>query len=134
MLDKAIVIATESIDYLLSRFPSDDAKYAEFVKACGDMILRLKWLKGEMLEVEHENKSRYNDPCICPKCDSEAKADKEVLDKCIKEALVEELAPKGMPNGKMTLVYDRDKKIDETCPCGKCEETNELFVSSGEIG
>ena len=138
MIDKAIVIASESIEYVRTFFPADDAKYAELVKACADMLLRLKWLKGEMLEVEHENKSRYNDPCICPKCDPEAKQDKEFLDKCIKEALVEDLGaikplrPKNNPDGKMTLVYDRDKK-DEPCPCGRCDE-NELVVSSGEIG
>jgi hypothetical protein len=141
MIDKAIVIASESIEYVRTFFPADDAKYAELVKACADMLLRLKWLKGEMLEVEHENKSRHNDPCICPKCDPEAKQDREFLDKCLKEALVEDLSgvsvimplrPKGNPDGKMTLVYDRDKK-EEPCPCGKCEEetptTNELIIA-----
>jgi hypothetical protein len=141
MIDKAIVIASESIEYVRTFFPADDAKYAELVKACADMLLRLKWLKGEMLEVEHENKSRHNNPCICPKCDPEAKQDREFLDKCLKEALVEDLSgvsvimpllPKNNPDGKMTLVYDRDKK-EEPCPCGKCDE-NELVVSSGEIG
>jgi hypothetical protein len=136
MIDKAIVIASESVEYIRAFFPGDDTKYAELVKACGDMLLRLKWLKGEMLEVEHENKSRYNNPCICPKCDPDAKQDKEFLDKCLKEALVEDLGvikplrTKSNPDGKMTLVYDKDKK-EEPCPCGDCkEETNELVAET----
>jgi hypothetical protein len=136
MIDKAIVIASESVEYIRAFFPADDTKYAELVKACADMVLRLKWLKGEMLEVEHENKSRYNNPCICPKCDPEAKDDKEFLDKCLKDALTEDLGeikplrPKRNSDDKMTLVYDKDAKVEEPCPCGKCEEetpaTNEL--------
>ena len=140
-MDKAITIAKESIDYLRSRFPPDDAKFADFIRSCSDMLMRLNWLEGEMREVEHENKSRYNDPCNCSKCDPEAKADKEFLDKCLKEAVAEDISEikplrtKGNPSGKMTLVYDKDKvgeAVDaEPCPCGDCKpETNELEVSA----
>ena len=118
MLDKAVVICSEALDYLRSRFPADDAKYGEFHKACGDMILRINWLKGELADLEHENKSRYNNPCICPRCDTVAGLDKEFMDKClvdtVREDIDDDVSAHGNPKNTMTLVYDKDVKMDVT--------------------
>jgi hypothetical protein len=119
MLDKAIVIAKEAMEFLQSRFPADDKKYGELNRACADMALRLNWLKGEMLAVEHDNKSRYGSPCNCSTCDDMAKINRERMEDCVKAATQEEMAETNTPTdsnaaGVMTLVYDRDAKIDTT--------------------
>ena len=132
MLDKAIVIGNEVMDFLRSRFPADDPKYGDLHRACADMTLRLKWLKGELEEVEHEHKSRYATPCNCSRCDETVKADKDLLDQCVVEAVredISEIKPLRVKTltDKMRLVYDKDKKVDTTdedCPCGTCEESN----------
>ena len=132
MLDKAIIIGNEVMDFLRSRFPADDPKYGELHRACADMTLRLKWLKGELEEIEHEHKSRYDTACNCPRCDETAKEDRNLLEKCVAEAVREDfseikpLRVKSVTNN-MRLVYDKDKKVDTTdedCPCGKCDEDN----------
>ena len=87
MLDKAVIIANEALQYLRSRFPADDKKYGEFHNACGEMVLRLNWLKDQMLEVHHEQKSKDNDPCTCPKCNQFAKEDADSLEQCLREAV-----------------------------------------------
>ena len=132
MLDKAIIIGNEVMDFLRSRFPADDPKYGELHRACADMTLRLKWLKSELEEIEHEHKSRYGTACNCPRCDETAKEDRDLLEKCVAEAVREDfseikpLRVKSVTNN-MRLVYDKDKKVDTTdedCPCGKCDEDN----------
>ena len=131
-MDKAIIIGNEVMDFLRSRFPADDPKYGELHRACADMTLRLKWLKGELEEIEHEHKSRYGTACNCPRCDETAKEDRDLLEKCVAEAVREDfseikpLRVKSVTNN-MRLVYDKDKKVDTTdedCPCGKCDEDN----------
>jgi len=119
MLDKAIVIAIEAMEYLRSRFPVDDPKYGEFHRSCADMTLRLNWLKKELQDIEHENKSRYGSACNCPRCDDAARADRELMETCVKTALAEDIKGDDMPtvsnpDGEMKLVYDRDAKIDTT--------------------
>jgi len=132
MLDKAIIIGNEVMDFLRSRFPADDAKYGELHRACADMTLRLNWLKGELLDVEHDHKSRFATPCNCSRCDDTVKADKDLLEQCVKDAVredISEIKPLRVKTltDKMRLVYDKDKKVDTTdedCPCGTCEESN----------
>jgi hypothetical protein len=125
MLDKAVVIASEALDYIQSRFPADDKKYAELHLACKQMLVRLTWLQGELLEYEHQQRSKNADPCPCPRCSKFSAEDRELLNKCVREAVQEdihELRPpsevitKGNPAGKMTLVYDANADFDTTEP------------------
>lgn len=120
MLDKAIVIGNEVMDFLRSRFPADDPKYGELHRACADMTLRLNWLKNELQEIEHEHKSRYATPCNCSRCDDAAKADRKLMEECVVEAIKEDLTSDDMPTGgnpdanHMKLVYDKDTNVDVT--------------------
>jgi len=115
MLDKAVVIASEALQYLQTRFPSDSEKYKEFHVACGDMVLRLSWLNKELRQVEHEQKSKSSDPCNCSTCNEFSKEDRKHLEGCLREAVREDISgvspesqvvTKGNPAGKLVKVYD----------------------------
>lgn len=138
MLDKAVVIASEALQYLQTRFPADSDKFKEFHMACGDMVLRLMWLGKELQAVEHEQKSKSNNPCNCSTCNEFAKEDRKHLEGCLREAVREDIAElrpasevitKGNPAGKMTLVYDAKADMMTSSPTNDVSEVTLDIVS-----
>jgi hypothetical protein len=121
MINKAVIIAGEAVSYLAMNFPADDPKYAEFNKSANDLLAKLQWLYDDLKAIEHKQKASVlgEEKCPCGDCDETAGEDREFMDKCLREAVREDITPKneityGNPNGKMTLVYDKDKKVDLT--------------------
>lgn len=94
MIDKAIVIAMESIDYILTQYPKDDrGAIGGYMNSLAKSYGVLIQLQAFLADVEHEQKSGYDKtkPCPCPKCDPVAKDDRIHFEQCIKEALVDTL-------------------------------------------
>ena len=143
MLDKAVVIASEALDYIQSRFPADDKKFAELHLACKQMLVRLTWLQGELLEYEHQQRSKNADPCPCPRCSKFSAEDRELMNKCVREAVQEdihELRPpsevitKGNPAGQLVKVYDAENDFDTTEFVEKAEVALETRQAETKLG
>jgi hypothetical protein len=119
MLEKAIVIATAAIDHILSLYPADHPRYADVHQCAKPLLARFGELMKELKAQEHEQKSSaFPDKCPCRSCNPEAKADGELMEQCVKEAVEQSITG-------LEVVYDAETGKDET---GIAEETVPMLL------
>ena len=108
MMEKAIMIATSALEFILKSYPADDVRYADLHSFSKTLLLKFEELTKELKAVEHEQKSTaYPKKCPCRTCDPEAKADGELMEQCVKDAVKETITG-------VETVYDAEANVDTT--------------------
>ena len=87
---KALIIATESLEYIRTQLPEDDPRFGV---GLGQFKVSLEHLKRMAEDLEHERhewsvKNLGADKCPCVKCGE----DQKVMDTCVREAVAEEIS------------------------------------------
>ena len=105
MLEKAIILADTSLEFIYTQYPADDPKFHDLIKSITETRVHLKRLEIFLAELEHKQKTSLVGvgPCTCPKCDQTKETERSEFAECLKEVAMNEI--KGTPD----LVYARDE-------------------------
>jgi len=91
MIEKAILIAKEALQYIVGFYPADDPKFISTIGSISTTQSYLTRLYESLLDIEHTQKSAINNPCTCRRCSAEARNAEEEKKVALSVALKEEL-------------------------------------------
>jgi hypothetical protein len=93
MMRKALIIAMESLEFILRAIPADaDGKLAEMRTSFVETTKHLEFFKSEMEKERHEwsVKAMGEEKCPCEHCDADEAEDVKLMDKCLREAVLDD--------------------------------------------